>query len=130
MTAGFPPTSITYPELAIWWSSCQFCSCPHSSNTPFFISVGLFSLHTFQESRCWGTIPAKHRYDSSPERCTLPSLQDYLMTHFLVLNHGSQENIWAIVYNNPLAVCLYGCFSTLWRLDSLQHFLLRQIISW
>lgn len=39
----------------------------------------------------------------------------------------AKKNIWSIVYNKLLAACLYGCFSTLWGLDSLQRFLLRQI---
>lgn len=96
--------------------------------TQFLYSIGLFSPHSLPESSCWCTIPTECHYDSS--QGIIPSLQDYLVTHFLAQNYRSQENIWSIVYNKPLAVCLYGCFSTLQGLDSLQHFLLRQMISW
>lgn len=118
------PLRLTYGGVA-----AKFIPIHTLGTTPFYISVGLFSLRTLQESTCWGTIPVKHHYDSSPAQCICTSLQDYLMTHFLVQNYVSQENIWSILYNIPLAICLYGCFSTLWGLDSLQHFLLRQIIS-
>lgn len=46
MTAGFPQTSITSPEVAIWWSSCQVYSYPHSSNNPLFISLSVFLAFT------------------------------------------------------------------------------------
>lgn len=42
MIAAFPQTPITSPEVAIWWSSCQVYSYPHSSNNPFFISLLVF----------------------------------------------------------------------------------------
>lgn len=129
MTAGFPQISITPPEVAIWWSSCQVYSYPHSSNNPFFKSVLVFLALTLFRKADVG-VPSQWSIVMVLPLRSAFSLPFSTIWWHIVQNHGSQENIWSILYNNPLAVCLYGCFSTLWGLDSLQRFLLRQIISW
>lgn len=46
VTEGFSQASIPSPEAAIWWSSCQVYSYPHSSNNPVFISLLVFLAFT------------------------------------------------------------------------------------